>query len=484
VTDSGEYDITVVDDSGIYITNSVVLNVSTAPCPFYSTNLVVLRVGDGAQALSGATGNTIYLDQYTTSGTYVSSIQIPDESLGAPYGSGSSASVYGSPALLLPGAGYDYINSGMLTLSGNRQFLTFAAYCENFPFHGPDVTTAANGGPYWRGLALVNAAGQYTLAYTNSGLYTGASSGDSTSGSNHSVRACVTIDGLDFWTAGQAGSGGGVKCLDPNNTVYKNGTGIPAISTSSLTGTHMVQVFGTNLVYSDALATNGSGLYICAGTPVPAANHFATAKVLLNEGGRPNDFAISPDGRTVYIADTRPYTNSSTHGGGIQRWDTNSALGGYTFSYSLPVHGTNGGCALTASFPADIAQWGSNVLGATLFATDSNSVLSSVVDNGPSSTPTTILNTSPFNQALHGVRFGPIAAPLPVISAVSSGNQITLIVRKGQAGVTFRVLSTTNLSSPDWVFVATNSFSNNGTATNLFDIDPHETQRFYRIKQY
>jgi hypothetical protein len=483
LADSGEYEVTVVDDSGIYATNSVTLNVSAVPSPMFSTNLVVLRVGDGAQALSGATGNTIYLDQYTTDGAYVSSIQIPDESVGAPYGAGSSASVYGSPALLLPGAGNDCVNAGLLSLSPNRQLLTFGAYCENYPFSGSDVTTAANGGPYWRGLATVDASGHYTLAYTNGGLYTGAH-GNSNSGTNHSIRGCATLDGTNFWTAGQAGADGGIKCLNLQNAGYANGQNIPYVSTSSLTGTHAVQIFGTNLVYSDALATNGSGLYICAGTPILPANHFTTATLLVNQGGQPNDFAISPDGRTIYIADTRPHTNSFSRGGGIQRWDTNSTTGGYSFGYCLPVDGTNGALALAASFPAEIAQWGSNVFGATLFATDSNSVLSSIIDTGPSSTPTTILNTSPFNQALHGVRFGPIAATPPVISAVALGNQISLIIANGAAGATFRVLSTTNLAEPNWVFIATNSFSNNGAATNAFAIDPQETQRFYRIKQY
>src|SRR5580704_16103214 len=80
--DSAQYEVSVIDSSGIYVTNSVTLNVSTTPFPLYPNNLVVLRVGDGVQTLSGATGNTIYIDQYTTGGTYVSTIQIPDESVG------------------------------------------------------------------------------------------------------------------------------------------------------------------------------------------------------------------------------------------------------------------------------------------------------------------------------------------------------------------------------------------------------------------
>ena len=58
------------------VINSTVLTLSP-------TNLVVARVGDGAQTLSGATGNTLYLDQYTPAGSYVNSIQVPDEGTGS-----------------------------------------------------------------------------------------------------------------------------------------------------------------------------------------------------------------------------------------------------------------------------------------------------------------------------------------------------------------------------------------------------------------
>jgi hypothetical protein len=484
--DSGQYEISVVDRSGIYVTNSVTLNVSTTPIPLHPNNLVVLRVGDGVQTLSGATGNTIYLDQYTTNGAYVSTTQIPDESVGESYGAGSPASVYGSPALLLPGTGYDYINAGMLTLSPNQQFLTFGAYCENYPFSGADVTTAANGGPYWRGLAVVNASGEYTLAYTNGGLYTGANS-KGNSGANHSIRSCVTLDGTNFWTAGQAGTAGGIKCMDTQDTAYRDGSGIPAISTSSLTGTHAVQIFGTNLVYSDVFGTSGSGLYLCSGTPEPASFGSATATLLLNEGGHPNDFAISPDGQTIYIADSGVFTQSTLKGGGIQRWDTNSSGGGYVFSYTLPVDQTNGALGLAVSFPAGITQWGSNVLGAALFTTDTASILSSMVDNGPSSTAMALVNAGPFNKVLHGVRFGPRSATVPpsISSLVFSGTQLSITVTNGVAGGTFYVLSTTNLTLPlaNWSVIVTNSFSASGTATNVLSINPQENQRFYCIKQ-
>ena len=68
------------------------LTVTASRQALYPTNLVVARVGDGAQTLSGATGNTLYLDQFRTNGALVNTIQIPDEGTGQPYGTGSSSS--------------------------------------------------------------------------------------------------------------------------------------------------------------------------------------------------------------------------------------------------------------------------------------------------------------------------------------------------------------------------------------------------------
>ena len=73
--------------------------------------------------MSGSTGNTLYLDQYTPGGSYVNSIQIPDEGTGQPYGTGSSSSTtlpFGSPTLLIAGgnvspgndAGYELFRAG------------------------------------------------------------------------------------------------------------------------------------------------------------------------------------------------------------------------------------------------------------------------------------------------------------------------------------------------------------------------------------
>ena len=74
-TNAGTYYVVVTDARGSTQSSNVTLNVlPTGALQLYSTNLILARVGDGAQPLSGATGNTLYLDQYTTNGTYINTL--------------------------------------------------------------------------------------------------------------------------------------------------------------------------------------------------------------------------------------------------------------------------------------------------------------------------------------------------------------------------------------------------------------------------
>jgi hypothetical protein len=438
---SGKYWVVVTDSSAKSASNAATLSVTGGYLPLAATNLVVVRLGDGAQVLS-SNGNTIYLDQYTARGAYVSTIQVPDETNNTSYLKGSSSSLAAGTALLLPGNGpapggttagaSDFNYEGALTLAGNQQTLNLAAYDEAYPFSksGSDVT--AGGGGFQRGFFSVNAFGYYSLAYTNEGLY---------SGGNHTIRAVVTLDGTNFWSTGEAGSAG-IKYINTNTTSYAFGSGIPAV-TGSTTGTRVVQIvgipgFGTNLVFSDWTSSGNGALYAASGLPEPAPSGTGSSAAILSEGGQPNDFAVSPDGLTVYIADDRPYAGNTQSGGGIQRWDSGTPGSGYNWSYTLPAlpgGATNGVRGLVADFSAS-ATWGAGVLGAVLYATTAapaTNSLAQISDNGASSTPL-VLVTAGTNQVLRGVRFGPSAvSPVSIALQPQSqtnylGNTITLSV--------------------------------------------------------
>jgi hypothetical protein len=412
-TNAGSYYVVVTDSNGSTPSGNVTLNVLAAGAlPLYSTNLVVARVGDGAQALSGATGNTLYLDQYTTNGAYLDSIQIPDEGLGQPYGTGSSTSSNlppGSSALLIAGSnvspGNDAGYEAFLGRAPTGLSLSFLGYCQGYPFPGSDVSySSGNGGNDWRGIGTVDAFGNYELAWTNSGLY---------SGGNHQVHSVVDIDGnaTNYYTAGEAGSGNAIKYCNIDFQPA-NGSGLAAVA-GTLGGTRVAQVAGGNLTFSD-VGASPIGIYACSGLP----NNTATASLVLAETNKPLDFAFSPDLRTVYITDNGAFGGTSAPAGGVQRWDASGtgAYGfpGYRYSYTLQM-GTGssvGARSLTVDFSA-ATTWGAGVTGARIFVTTaetSGNRLLRIVDTGATS-GAALLATASTNQMLCGVRFGPVFVP-------------------------------------------------------------------------
>jgi hypothetical protein len=72
-------------------------------------NLAVLRVGDGVQILASS-GNTGFIDQFSTSGTLVNSIRIPDAGANSIIFRGSASS------------------EGSLNLSSDGKVLLFGGY--------------------------------------------------------------------------------------------------------------------------------------------------------------------------------------------------------------------------------------------------------------------------------------------------------------------------------------------------------------------
>ncbi|HTB84759.1 MAG TPA: immunoglobulin domain-containing protein [Candidatus Sulfotelmatobacter sp.] len=391
----GNYSVVVSNLLTLPQTNSATLTVvNNTILPLYATNILVARLGDGVQVLSSNMGNTLYLDQYTPNGTYVSTVQIPDEATGAAYGTGSSGSAGTSPALIFQGNGTDSPLGALLTASGgNQEYVGFAGYCLSYPFHGSDVTVGATAGAYWRGIGLINAYGIYSLAYTNTGLY---------SQGNHTIRSAVTLDGTNFWTTGQA-NGNAVKYAGSAVSSYATGNGVPTI-TSSTTGPALVQFVNGNLFFSDFF--NGApGIYTSAGAPEPAPNTTAPSSQLFGtgNGSYPIDFAVSPDTNTIYIADGLS---------GVQRWDFSG--GSYNLNYTIQINPNTlyGASGLAVDFSAASA-WGPGVNGAKIYATtygNSSNSLVYLVDTGASSTPATVLTVG-GNNALRGVRFGPAVIP-------------------------------------------------------------------------
>ncbi|HEY3860999.1 MAG TPA: immunoglobulin domain-containing protein [Verrucomicrobiae bacterium] len=407
--DSGVYTLTASNAAG-FLSASVIATVSANLLPLSPANLEVTRVGEGSQTLSGATGNTLYLDQFTTNGAYVSTFMVPDS---------------GTSELIVPGAGSDALNESYLTLSSNKAYLNFTGYFEKYPFTGgSDVTVG--GTAFVRGIGAVDAAGFYTLAYTNEGLY---------SGGEHFIRSAYSTDGLiNFWTTGAAGSAA-VKYVNagPAGASYATGSGIPALSTA-VTGPIVLGQVGPNLVFSDNSDSSLLGLQEFNGGSAPQAN---IATSLLLSAGNLADFAFSPDSNTVYVADSSPAINGGLgFGGGIQRWDL--IAGVYTYEYNLEDttgSGTNGARGMAVVYPSNIANWGQGVSGAVIYATTSEAAGNRLIQFTDTNVlsggalaqvavPTVLASAGP-NQFLQGVRFGPVALPAEIVAGVQATNIFT-----------------------------------------------------------
>ncbi len=345
-----------------------------AQAQFTAGNLVVLRDGTGSATLTSAV-TAIFLDQYTTSGSFVNSLAIPS--------SGSSALVNSGTAS----------SEGALTLSANGQYLVVAGYNAAAGTAGIASTTAA-AAP--RGVATVDAGGNYTLAATTSTAF-----------SANNIRSGTTDGSGNFWAAGAGAAGGG--------TLYYN-TPTTAITNSATSANNrIIQDIGGNLYFSTGSGST-RGIYEINGTPTTTGN---TAVSLINTSSlgtaSPYDFAFNANLTLAYIADSGAYTTSAGVGG-IEKWTFNGTS--WVFQYSLPTSGV-GADGLAVDFS------GANPI---IYATSADGTsLFDVVDTGATATDT-LLDTASANEAFRGLDFSPQPVPEPSTFALAGMGLTTLWV--------------------------------------------------------
>jgi hypothetical protein len=328
---------------------------AVAQAQFTPDDLVVLRDGTGSGALTSA-GTAIFLDEYTTAANgYVTSVLIPS--------TGSSALVNSGTAT----------SEGALNLSANGQYLVVAGYNANAGTASIASTTSA---AVPRGIATVDASGNYNLAVTTSSFYSG-----------NNIRSGASDGGGNYWGAGAA-----------SGTVYL-GTGTPATVQSTKVNTRVIQDISGNLYFSTSSGSGtpaSLGIDMINGTPTSSSS----AVNLINTGSSssPYDFAFNSSLTTAYIADSDAYTSSSGIGG-VEKWSLVGST--WTFQYSLSM-GTNGAVGLAVNFS------GANPI---IYATSANGAsLFTVTDTGSSATGT-LLDTAGANEAFRGLDFAPTPEP-------------------------------------------------------------------------
>ena len=222
-----------------------------------------------------------------------------------------------------------------------------------------------------------------------------------TANTGNNIRGAASVDGNTFYTTGS-----GSAAVPPTNIFTFGGTTATGVATTSsgatVTNIRNDEIFTTavsaqSLYYSTGSGT--AGIYMYTGLPTSTA---ATSTLLVTDaaGKSPYGFSISPDGKTVYVAD-----DSS----GIMKYtSTTGAAGSFALAATY---------ATTKARGLVVDYSGANpILYATSTATSANTLFS-ITDDGSASDfanqNATTLATAPANTAFRGVDFAPTPVPEP-----------------------------------------------------------------------
>jgi hypothetical protein len=360
---AGLYQVLVTAD-----TNSLTFDAALTVIPeatLHATNIVVVRVGDGAQTLANS-GNSVYLDQFTPAGAYVNTVCIPET----------------GPTALLE-AGLDITGGTLfgcaLNQSANGKFLVLAGYSVDLGYESslPSSTSAV----VPRGIGVIDSRGDFSLPIK-----------DSTAFSAVHFRGAVFDGTNNYWGCGSA-----------NGVYYFGVDGSPASIQTAYPNLRNLSVFNGDLHFVSAASGNLS-IRKFSGLPIAPSAH--TEVIPGNTQG--TDIAVDPAGTTIYL----------TAANGIQKWEMQSGI--WVNVYNL-TNGFSGGIRYLA---ADFSGSEPVVFASTIG--DTANRLVRIVDTGATSSATTLASAG-VNQLFRGLRFGPLpSAPQPVLSVSLQGNNVVL----------------------------------------------------------
>ena len=415
---SGSYAVVVSGTYGMVTSATAMVIVASAQTTLFASNLVVLRVGDGAQTLA-STGNTLFLDQFASNGAYISTMSLPDN---------------GPSALLISGVA---ASEGYMTLSGDGRFLAVAGYGTNRGALTNSLSSSASTSVP-RVIGTIDGAGNYTLA---------ASTGTQYSADN--LRAGATDGSNNFWGAGSAGG-----------TWYFGNTAAAATVQTNVANCRVINVINGNLVFSTQSGTNG--LYYLAG--LPKTNAVTNLLFATGNSSSPEDFAIDSATNLAYIAD-----DSST--GGIQRWQLTN--GTWTNAYTL---GSGASGIGTRSLAVDFSGAYPVIYAVTAEAALNR--LISITDTGAASVAIT-LASCPGSELFRAVKFPPVLQPFPapeLSAATLTGGQFSFTLT-GVAGYEYLIETSSDLAS--WLPWQTNTAPFTFTLTNAADYSQEYFRAIY-----
>lgn len=314
-------------------------------------DLALLQVGDGTTLSSS--GNAFSILDLSNSGTVKQTIGITSTGANGLQISGSATS------------------EGQLSLSGDGKLLSFGGY------------NPGSGGFTGSGSLAGRTSTQAPRAYGSVSISTGsysfgsAYSGTSKSYTGNNIRGVASNGSGDFYGAGGT-----------HGTIDNNG-GTTTIIQNTNANTQAINVINGNLYYSTS-----SGIFGFTGVPTASATPQTIISGLSGEGTKSSDFTFSPDGNTLYVADSTL---------GIQKF----VKSGGTFAFAYNITTANLATLGVTGLAVDFS--GANPV---VYATDPNN-LYKYADTGAGQA-TSILQSS-TNYAFRGLELVPEPSSLAAL---------------------------------------------------------------------
>ena len=349
--------------------------------PITSGNLVIYRVGSGANTLAN-TGNNVFLDEYTTAGVLVQSIEMPSTGAGTKLVSAGNSTA-----------------EGPMSISPDGKWIGFTGY--NSTISAASSITSATSAAVPRVAGILNTeTGTYSL--TAMGTFFSAAS----------PRGAVTNDGNKIWAVG--GNSGVVYGTVDGSTPFVTSS-TTANTTSIGTNIRVIGIFGNELYQSTGSGTLPT-VGLLAGDPL--VNGLPTASTFLpnipRQGGTPvtsrYGFVFLDLDPTVSGDDTLYCVDDSNTSGGIWKYAKDST-GTWNSKGSITAVG-RAIRGITAKVDGTQVQLFMTAVGNTLHSyTDTNAVSSAltgtVSTTGTDYSPLSTLVTAASNTAFRGVTFVP-----------------------------------------------------------------------------
>lgn len=319
---------------------------------------------------------------------------------------------------------------GLISTSTNGEYLWLPGY--NSPLN-TNPTTGGGSTPGVGTWGLQSALGRTAARLDVAGtLDTSTTNGTTSPMANSSIRGAAAVDGSGVYVSGGTSGTVGINYLAYGAT--------NSVSVTSVPNTVGVGIFNNQLYF-----TASDGIYLVNGDLPTTSAATATKIVDLTNtnvfpGASLQQFVVSPDGKTIYVADSNNNsTGSPANLGGVMKWTADSPSGPFTYQYTLKVSNLPGHMGARGV----AVDWsGANpVVYATTGEVGQN-YLVKFVDTGAGAAPTVLATSGAGTElSFRGLAWAPDDG-IGAVTGLASANYST-----GSAPITFSAASFSDLSN-------------------------------------